>query len=230
MTQSDDDAEWDEDDIPEWTDQVMATVATEVRRRRKELGWSAQELADTCADLGHPIPRNVIANMESGRRSTLPLVDVIVLAAALDTSPILLLYPLGYTARIQKLPLTEAVTTWEALRWFTGEAGDSFGMEDQMLRNFRAHQHHQASALAAVRDADYAQWQARSANTPEKREDAQRRANNFAREAAHHTKRLRNARSFIEKAGGTPPYPDPQLHDTETGDPETDGAQPEELP
>ncbi len=46
---------------------------------------SAQDLADRCAEIGHPIPRNVIANMESGRRATLPLVDVLVLAEALRT-------------------------------------------------------------------------------------------------------------------------------------------------
>lgn len=41
------------------------------------MGWSAQDLADQCSRLGHPIPRNVIANMESGRRANLPLVDVL---------------------------------------------------------------------------------------------------------------------------------------------------------
>ena len=78
----------DGDDVPEWVDQVMSTVAGEVRRRRKEAGWSAQDLADKCEEIGHPIPRNVIANMESGRRSNLPLVDVMVLAEALNTPPI----------------------------------------------------------------------------------------------------------------------------------------------
>lgn len=62
----------DEDDVPEWADHVMATVANEVKRRRKEIGWSAQQLSDRCKDIGHPIPRNVIANMESGRRTNLP--------------------------------------------------------------------------------------------------------------------------------------------------------------
>jgi hypothetical protein len=35
--------------------------------------------------IGGQGPRNVIANMESGRRASLPALDVIVLAAALDT-------------------------------------------------------------------------------------------------------------------------------------------------
>ena len=79
----------------------MATVAAEVRRRRKEMGWSAQDLADKCEQIGHPIPRNVIANMESGRRANLPLVDVMVLAAALKTPPICLIYPGRLRRRLQ---------------------------------------------------------------------------------------------------------------------------------
>ncbi|MFE9330460.1 helix-turn-helix domain-containing protein [Streptomyces sp. NPDC006925] len=225
MTQRRTDDERDrDDDLPEWADQVMATVAAEVRRLRKELGMSAQDLADACADLGHPIPRNVIANMESGRRSTLPLVDVLVLAAALDAPPVLLLYPLGYVSHVQKLPLADPIGTWDALRWFTGEKGDSFAMHNPMLRNFRAHEHHEAAALTAERDAEYARWQARTANTPEKREDAQREAEYYADKGVHHRDRLRTARALIEEDGGTPPPLTRQLH----GD--LDTAQSEERP
>lgn len=223
MTQHGMQAEEDPDDVPEWVDQVMQTIATEVRRRRKELRMSAQDLADRCADLGHPIPRNVIANMESGRRATLPLVDVLVLAAALDAPPILLLYPLGHVKRVQQLPLTDPVETWEALRWFTGDSDAP--LEDAMLHNFRAHQHHQVALRTAERDADHARWQARTANTPEKREDAQRDADHYADTAAHHRNRLRVARAFIREDGGTPPLLDPQLHGIDPG-----AAEPEERP
>lgn len=178
---------------------------------------SAQDLADACADLGHPIPRNVIANMESGRRSTLPLVDVLVLAAALRTPPVLLLYPLGYVEDVQKLPLADPVGTWDALRWFTGETGDALGLENPMLRNFRAHEHHQSAALTAEREADHAGWQARTANTAAKREDAQRDADYYADKATHHRRRLLTARAFIEEEGGTPPpLLDPRLHGIDT--------------
>ena len=129
MTQRGFDPGDDEDDVPEWVDQVMATVAAEVRRRRKELRMSAQDLADRCEEIGHPIPRNVIANMESGRRASLPLVDVIVLAEALRTYPICLLYPVGYVDRVQRLPLQHSDPTWDAMRWFTGDSED-FGMEE----------------------------------------------------------------------------------------------------
>ena len=182
---------------------------------------SAQDLADKCAEIGHPIPRNVLANMESGRRANLPLVDVIVLAAALDTSPILLLYPLGHVDEVQKLPLSNPVPTWDALLWFNGEESGLLGGEDLMLRNFRAHQHHQAAAHTAARDADHARWQARTANTPERREDAQRDAEHYADKAAHHKSRLRVARAFIRNEDGTPPHLiDPTLRDTDDTTPD----------
>jgi hypothetical protein len=127
--------EEENDDVPEWTAQVMATVAAEVRHRRKERGMSAQELANACAAIGHPIPRNVIANMESGRRSVLPLVDVIVLAEALDTHPALLIYPLGHVSELQRLPLQYPTPTWDAMSWFTGESGS--GPDRALVQAFR---------------------------------------------------------------------------------------------
>jgi transcriptional regulator with XRE-family HTH domain len=200
----------------------MATVAAEVRRRRKERGMSAQDLADACTDLGHPIPRNVIANMESGRRATLPLVDLIVLGAALNTSPLLLLYPLGRVYEVQRLPLISTESTWEALRWFTGEAPAEFGAKDPLLSAFRAHQHHATAAIEAERKADHSRWQARTAHTPAEREAAQRRADHHAEEAERHRRLLHAARDLIEEEGGTPPHLSPELHETghETPEPE----------
>ncbi|WP_242704959.1 MULTISPECIES: helix-turn-helix transcriptional regulator [unclassified Streptomyces] len=163
----------DEDDVPEWVDQVMATVAAEVRRRRKELGWSAQDLADRCAEIGHPIPRNVIANMESGRRSNLPLVDVMVLAEALNTPPICLLYPVGYIEDVQRLPLQDSTSTLDALRWFTGEETD-LGADDDMLRYFRAHHAAQERLRSARRDEEYARYHAQTAPNADRKAEALR--------------------------------------------------------
>ena len=63
---------------------------------------SAERLAQVCSEIGYPIPRNVIANMESGRRTSLPLVDVIVLAKALETNPISLIFPVGYIEHLRR--------------------------------------------------------------------------------------------------------------------------------
>jgi transcriptional regulator with XRE-family HTH domain len=166
-----DDYEDEEDyDVPEWTDQVVATVAAEVRRRRKEKGMSAQELAVACAEIGHPIPRNVIANMESGRRSVLPLVDVIVLAEALGTHPALLIFPLGHVSQVQRLPLQDAVSPWEAMSWFDGDSG--YSMDRALIRAFREYQRHEATSIDAWNDMRNYDSDARSVTDPKRREHA----------------------------------------------------------
>ncbi|MFI1304004.1 helix-turn-helix domain-containing protein [Streptomyces sioyaensis] len=218
MTQHRFDDGTDPDDVPEWADQVMTTVAREVRRRRKELGMSAQDLADACEEIGYPIPRNVIANMESGRRATLPLVEAMVLAKALRTYPICLLYPLGYVDRVQRLPLQYSEPTWDAMHWFTGDSPDDFGMEDEMLRNFRAHASHQRALLAANKGEKHERWRAEKAANPTEREEALQAHEEYAERAARAKYRLRSARAFIREDGGTPPPLPPELADIDPPD------------
>ncbi|MFE7286712.1 helix-turn-helix domain-containing protein [Streptomyces noursei] len=195
----------DEDDVPEWVDQVMATVAKEVRRRRKELGMSAQSLADACEEIGHPIPRNVIANMESGRRASLPLVDVMVLAEALHTNPICLIYPVGYVEQVQKLPLRHSEQTWDAMRWFTGaEPGEPLAL-DLMLRLFHQHESEQRALHAAESSEQDEAWKAKSASDAAQREEALSAQAFYAERAALAKERLRRLRSSIREEGGTPP-------------------------
>ncbi|MFD5037746.1 helix-turn-helix domain-containing protein [Streptomyces sp. NPDC058377] len=195
----------DEDDVPEWVDQVMSTVAGEVRRRRKKLGWSAQDLADRCAEIGHPIPRNVIANMESGRRSNLPLVDVMVLAEALNTPPICLLYPVGYVEEVQRLPLQHPVTVLGALRRFTGEETD-LGADDDMLRYFRAHHAAQEQMRRAQQDEEHARYLAKTAHNANGKAEALRAQAQAAVAAEKANRRLHRVRAFIEEEGVTPPH------------------------
>ncbi len=167
MTQRRFDHGYEEDteaDDLEWEDHVMATVAGEVRRRRKELRWSAQDLADRCEAIGYPIPRNVIANMESGRRAVLPLVEVMVLAKALRMSPISLIYPVGYVDEVRQLPYEEPQPAWDALQWFTGNESAE-DATDHMLDHFLAHDLELRSALAAVESEDYERWKVRTAPT-----------------------------------------------------------------
>ncbi|MGW1431863.1 helix-turn-helix domain-containing protein [Streptomyces sp. NPDC002431] len=212
MTQHDLDHGDNEDEAPEWVDQVMATVAREVRRRRKELHWSAQDLADKCADIGHPIPRNVIANMESGRRSNLPLVDVMILAEALNTPPICLIYPVGYVDDIQQLPLQSPTSALNALRWFTGEEG-ALGADDDLLRYFRAH-HAAEEELAHARfDENYARYNAETAPNADRKAEALRAQARAAETADDAEGRLRRIRAFIREEGVTPPWLVPSLAD-----------------
>ncbi|MEU6874667.1 transcriptional regulator [Streptomyces sp. NPDC046751] len=202
----------DEDDVLEWVDQVMATVAAEVRRRRRELGWSAQDLADKCEEMGHPIPRNVIANMESRRRSNLPLVDVMVLAQALNTPPICLIYPVGYVDDVQRLPLQDSTSPLDALRWFTGEETE-LGADDDMLRYFRAHHAAQERLRSARRDEEYSRYHAETASNADRKAEALRSQARAAEAADGAASRLRRVRAFIEEESVTPPFLWPDVAD-----------------
>ncbi|NJP43237.1 helix-turn-helix domain-containing protein [Actinacidiphila epipremni] len=192
--------EEESDDVPEWTTHVMATLAAEVRRRRKERGMSAQELADACSAIGHPIPRNVIANMESGRRSVLPLVDVIVLAEALGTHPALLIYPLGHVSEVQRLPLQHPTATWDAMSWFTGESG--FGLDAALVRAFRAKGRQESAAFNAWNDMRSHHDAARRATDPARREEAERDADQAIKRLKAAAASLRTTRSRIQRILG----------------------------
>lgn len=228
MTQRGFDDEEDEDDVPEWADHVTANVAGEVRRRRKELGWSAQKLADKCADIGHSIPRNVIANMESGRRSNLPLVDVIVLAKALYTSPLSLIYPLGYVTEVQRLPLQDTEYTWDAMRWFTGEVDDyCLDGESGMLRSFREHARLQRAVLAALEGEKREKWRAEKAVNQAERDEALHDQAAYAERAVLAKYELRSTRGHIREDGGTPPVlpPGPELADVDPPETNTNNTE-----
>jgi transcriptional regulator with XRE-family HTH domain len=71
------------------------TVARQVRELRDRRGWSADDLAAECARLGAPdLNRNVIANLESDRRTYVTADELLVLAYALDVAPVHLLVPI----------------------------------------------------------------------------------------------------------------------------------------
>ncbi|MGW3799792.1 helix-turn-helix domain-containing protein [Streptomyces clavifer] len=204
----------EEDDFPEWVDRVQANVAGEVRRRRKEMGWSAQELADRCEELGHPIPRNVIANMESGRRAGLPLVDVIVLAAALKTHPACLIFPVGYVDRTQELPFQGLVPTWDALRRFIGEE-EVLGYDSGLVPDFEAHTSLVRTALAALDEEEQARFAARTATSRAQQEEAERKQSEYADQAISAKYKLRYLRRELREDGATPPDLPPALHDVD---------------
>ncbi|MFC5805374.1 helix-turn-helix domain-containing protein [Streptomyces formicae] len=204
----------EEDDFPEWEDRIKANVAGEVRRRRKEMGWSAQDLADQCERLGHPIPRNVIANMESGRRASLPLVDVMVLAAALETYPACLIFPVGYVDRTQELPFQDLVPTWDALRRFTGEQ-DMPGHDAGLVPDFEAHASLVRTALAALEEEERARFTAKAATSRAQQEEAERRRTKYADQAISAKYNLRYLRRDLRDDGATPPDLPPALADVE---------------
>ncbi|MGW1044364.1 helix-turn-helix domain-containing protein [Streptomyces sp. NPDC002547] len=105
-----------------WAAKVARTVAGEVRRYRGLRGISAQQLADRCAELGVPIARSVLANFESGRRPTLSVAELLILAEALDVPPTSLVFPVGYAPAVEVLPGV-GCDTYRAAQWWAGIGG-----------------------------------------------------------------------------------------------------------
>ena len=119
----------------EWADSLTKAIAGEVRRHRLARKMSAQQLADRCGELGMEIPRAVLANLENGRRPIVSVAELLVLAAALDVPPVVLVTPLGHAPGVEILPGRE-LDTWDAALWISGDVRlpeDAAGTEVEWL-------------------------------------------------------------------------------------------------
>jgi transcriptional regulator with XRE-family HTH domain len=71
-------------------------VVRRVQQIRKQRGWNATRLAEECARHGHPeVTDQVIYNLEQRRRKEVTVDQLEAFAFALQTSPVVLLGPLG---------------------------------------------------------------------------------------------------------------------------------------
>lgn len=101
----------------EWAWQIGRNVAT----LRAQVGISARELSDRCTAIAdYAIPRSTIANLESGRKESMPVHEIAVLARALGVPPLRLLFPLGTEETVEALP-GRHVPTWYAVQWWRGK-------------------------------------------------------------------------------------------------------------
>lgn len=120
--------------VEHYRNRVAPTTAEQALRadgERTRPGLTQQELATRTADLGWPMNRVTIAKIErAGREPSRPvdrtradnatLVDVLVLAAALDVSPPLLFIPLGEVEEVSFGSLV--VHPHLLLDWVTGDS------------------------------------------------------------------------------------------------------------
>lgn len=102
---------------------------------------STQQLSEAVERLGVEIKRPVLSNLENKRRGTVSVAEVLVLAAALEVSPVRLVFPLERQA--EPLPDVEALP-WAAIEWFNGQhqllAAPQRGDAMQLLTRYRQHQ------------------------------------------------------------------------------------------
>lgn len=101
----------------EWAVDHAARIAAEVKRLRGSR--SGQWLSDRTAELGYRVSRTTISELENGRRRYVTTAEIAVLAEALETAPIALIYPPRYDTPVERLPgvKTEKLS---AVEWFCG--------------------------------------------------------------------------------------------------------------
>jgi transcriptional regulator with XRE-family HTH domain len=100
---------------------MVKVIAGEVRRYRlaRKPRMSTEALSRRTEELGLHIRRSVLANLESGRRNTLSVPELLILAEALQVAPALLIAPVRADT-VEILPGRE-VDPWEAVLWLGGQ-------------------------------------------------------------------------------------------------------------
>jgi transcriptional regulator with XRE-family HTH domain len=90
--------------------------------RRRALNLTASELSRRTAELGYPVTRGAIAKIESNLRAgKIDVAEVLVLAAALDIPPVLLLFPQLSTDGGSPVLPGRTTKDDEAVRWMSGQ-------------------------------------------------------------------------------------------------------------
>jgi transcriptional regulator with XRE-family HTH domain len=139
---------------PRWPAEFTARIVQAMREARKAAGLTMAQVAQGCADRGLPeITEHTMKNLESGRKTSITLVDFFVLADILGVPPVSLLFPLGRSATVEVLA-GQPVSTWDALAWFTGETPmtqpAAQGTSREVLDTFRTHGDLVAAAMAST--------------------------------------------------------------------------------
>lgn len=123
-----------------WPERFTAGVAGQIKRYRESKGQSYQQLADACTALGYPTLRTTLANLENGRRKSVTVHELVVIAEALAVPPIQLLFPGLPQGPVEYLPGRTSIA-WQALQWFNGEwnpGDDERGAALNLMRELEA--------------------------------------------------------------------------------------------
>jgi transcriptional regulator with XRE-family HTH domain len=102
----------------QWSADWTHVIGQKVRAVRKARSYSTQRLSDLCSEQGFAVPRNTVVNLETGRKESISVQELVAIALALDVSPVSLLYPLDQPAEIAP---GKHRNPFHAVQWFAGE-------------------------------------------------------------------------------------------------------------
>ncbi|MDR1118507.1 MAG: helix-turn-helix domain-containing protein [Bifidobacteriaceae bacterium] len=103
---------------PTWEDRLSAQVGLNIAAERRRQGLTAQQLSDKLREMGAPLARAAISQIETGHRRV-SLAEALAIAAALEASPAELVFdPLAEA--VEPLPGHSHVTGANASLWLAG--------------------------------------------------------------------------------------------------------------
>ncbi|WP_395705053.1 helix-turn-helix domain-containing protein [Rhodococcus ruber] len=108
------------DEGKSWAAAWAKAVGEQIQRVRKSRGMTVQRLSQICGELQYPIPRSTLTNLETGRKESVVVQEVAILAEALGVPAVELLFPGLPDGPFEYLP-GQTATAWKALEQFTGE-------------------------------------------------------------------------------------------------------------
>jgi transcriptional regulator with XRE-family HTH domain len=205
-----------------WSKELVVRVGAAIRRERSRLGLSAQVLADACTERGVKMDRAAISKIENGRRSTLELAEVLVLARALHVAPVDLVFPLdgGESACIS---VGERLPMWDAVQWFGAEDQDEAPADGSLRALHEEFRRHRIAVFTAGRsqfESAQRRREAAEALDPGRRERTAEAATHMERLAHLDYVHLREVRGRLRAAGVTPPALPPALVFIDSSTPE----------
>lgn len=193
----------------QWSTAFTGRIARRLRDSRKAAGLTMAEVARGCADRGLPeFTEHSMKNLESGRKTSITVAEVVVLADVLGVPPVTLLFPLGSSATVEVLPGREA-STWDALAWFTGESPLAEPAPDGSARDvldlFRQHGDLVAAALSSHALARERRRAASTTLDRARRATLLQRAEGYEEHAFEDCQELRTFRGRMRDRELTPP-------------------------
>lgn len=103
----------------EWLEAMAQQIGRgiEIAREKRSDQW----ISDRTAKLGHPLSRTAVSEYRRGKRKTMPVTDLLVIAAALGVPPVTILFPGLPDTPSALLPVSDEPVALDALLWVTGE-------------------------------------------------------------------------------------------------------------
>lgn len=112
-----------DEDAKQWELALSGRFGKAVLDRRKALKLTAADVAEKTKTLRYPVTAVALSKIENNKRAgKLDVAEVMVLAAALSTSPIQLLFPDLVDVPVEMLP-DRTVTAIQAIDWFCCDGG-----------------------------------------------------------------------------------------------------------